>query len=247
MRRLKRSAQRAAAAAAASQGQQAVSTVFRFNASRRIPSWNCIARENSSGSLEEDALNDQLTVGIVAGPSSRSNRVSYRTLHDGSDSESESIDLNSWTRSGGPLMRTASAHKFVNFVHSLELDLECSRARPREDDAISTPVHANSRVTTPDRSSENTDSESRDSGNRAPASAAPASIMVSEGDLIQPERIENGIVFNVVRRDALNQIQRSSSDASEQQRSSSPEADVENLQMECCEDNASSASERDCV
>lgn len=249
MRRLKRSAQRAAAAAAASHGQQPTSTILRFSGSRRIPSWNCIARENSSGSLEDDAVADTAPTptSIHQG---RGNRVFYRSLHEGSDSESESIDLNSWTRSGGPLMRTASAHKFINFVQNLELDLEFNRIRRREEDADgltshsnSTPLHTSPRVTTPDRSSDNTDSESRDSSNRGIAAGVSASIIVSEGDLIQPERIENGIVFNVVRREALNQIQRSSSDVSEQQRNSSAAADVENLQMECCEDVSSTASE----
>ncbi|ONK78433.1 uncharacterized protein A4U43_C02F18710 [Asparagus officinalis] len=227
MRRLKRSAQRAAAAAAAataaSQGQQPINSTFRFNASRRIPSWNCIARENSSGSLEDEALTD--TAAIL-----RNNRVFHRSLHDGSDSESESIDLNSWTRSGGPLMRTASAHKFINFVQNLELDLDFNRVWPREEDPESLALRSN-------RSSDNTDSESRESSHRT------ASIMVSEGDLIQPERIHNGIVFNVVRREVINPIQRSSSE-SEQQQSSLAEADVENLHMESCED-VSSVSEHD--
>ncbi|GMP97610.1 hypothetical protein CsSME_00045790 [Camellia sinensis var. sinensis] len=47
MRRLKRSAERAAASS------HGLSSSVRFNASKRIPSWNCIARENSTGSLEE--------------------------------------------------------------------------------------------------------------------------------------------------------------------------------------------------
>jgi len=50
-----------------------------------------------------------------------------RNSHDGSESESETIDLNSWTRSGGPLMRTASADKFISFIHNLEIDTGLSR------------------------------------------------------------------------------------------------------------------------
>jgi TAG lipase / steryl ester hydrolase / phospholipase A2 / LPA acyltransferase len=49
LRRLKRSAERASA----SQGS---GPAIRFCPSRRIPSWNLIARENSSGSLEEEML-----------------------------------------------------------------------------------------------------------------------------------------------------------------------------------------------
>lgn len=146
-------------------------------------------------------------------------------------------------------MRTASANKFINFVQNLELDLEFNRIRLREEDAdgiaayLNSPsLHTSPRVITPDRSSENTDSESRESSTRGVPAGVSSSIMVSEGDLIQPEKIENGIVFNVVRRESLNQIQRSSSVDSEQQRNLSTEADVENLQMESC-DNESSASE----
>ncbi|KAJ6790605.1 triacylglycerol lipase SDP1 [Iris pallida] len=268
MRRLKRSAQRAAAAAAAassSHGQQPMAATLRFSASRRIPSWNCLARENSSGSLEEDLLVDpaaasysmQGTAGLVTGTSNRDNRVFHRSLIDGSDSESESIDLNSWTRSGGPLMRTASAQKFISYVQNLEVDSELNRTWSREDDADSLaghsnvmsaqmigrdPYYNNSRSTPLDRSAENTDSEPREFGNRASVQvAASTSIMVPEGDLLQPERIHNGIVFNVVKKEVLNLVQRNSSD-SDQQQDSSPEADVENVQMESF-DEASSLSE----
>ncbi|KAJ6802738.1 triacylglycerol lipase SDP1 [Iris pallida] len=251
MRRLRRSAQRAAAAAAgsSSHGRQAMTGTVRFNASKRIPSWNCIARESSSGSLEEDFLVDanstQPTTGHVAGMSNRDDRVFHRSWHDGSDSESESIDLNSWTRSGGPLMRTASAQKFINYVQNLELDSGINRTWSREDDTETTSqmvgtdsYYNNSRVTTPGRSAENTDSESREFGDRGVQVTASTSIMVSEGDLLQPERIRNGIVFNVVRKEVLNLAARSSS-GSEQQQDSSPEADVENLKMESCDDTSS--------
>ncbi|XP_068660561.1 triacylglycerol lipase SDP1-like isoform X2 [Aristolochia californica] len=167
MRRLKRSAERAAASS-----HGLASTVW-FSASRRIPSWNCIARENSSGSLEDlsDAAASFHQGGI--GHASTSGRTArfYRNMHDGSDSESESVDLNSWTRSGGPLMRTTSANKFIHFVQSLDLDSEINRQWAREDAIM--PV-------------------------------ASSSILVSEGDLLQPERIYNGIVFNVVKKEDKN-------------------------------------------
>ncbi|WOL11476.1 triacylglycerol lipase SDP1 isoform X3 [Canna indica] len=242
MRRLKRSADRAAA----SQGH---TTFMRLSASRRIPSWNCIARENSSGSLEEDVLVDAVaSIHQGTAPVGQSNRNSrtQRSMHDGSDSESESIDLNSWTRSGGPLMRTASAAKFINFVQNLEIESEFNRSREDEIDVVTTPSSSTGsqivgrdaccnspRVSTPDRSSENTDSEGC---SRVPL-AASTSITVSEGDLLQPEKIHNGIVFNVVRKETL-LVQRNSD--SEQ---SCREADEEHIHMENCD--ASSAS--DCV
>ncbi|XP_072998102.1 triacylglycerol lipase SDP1-like [Typha latifolia] len=249
MRRLKRSAERAAA----SQGY--ASSTGRFSASRRIPSWNCIARENSSGSLEEDVLADATGsvhqgAGLVAGPSNRNQRV-QRSVRDGSDSESESIDLHSWTRSGGPLMRTASADKFINFVRNLEIEAEFNRSWPREDenDAAANnsnslvaqlvgrdPYYNSSRVSTPDRSAENTDTESREIGNGNGSSrlslGASTSIMVSEGDLLQPARIHNGILFNIVKKETL-LVQRNGD--AEQHPSTSMEADVENIQIESCD------------
>jgi hypothetical protein len=84
---------------------------------RRIPSWNHLARENSCGSLDEvdlDGGHGQLG-GPWGGPSMRTLRP-VRITHDGSDSD-DNLDLshNSWTRAGGPLMRTASAAKFVMY------------------------------------------------------------------------------------------------------------------------------------
>lgn len=163
MRRLKRSAERAAAAVASPRGGGGLA---RFSASKRIPSWNVIARENSTGSLEEDLMADHAA----------RNWHALRCSHDGgSDSESDSSDLvQSWTRSGGPLMRTTSADKFVDYVQSLE---------------------ANTRTTNP-----TTSDDERDLSSRVPASA----IVVAEGDLLQPERVDDGsIVFNVVKRSAV--------------------------------------------
>lgn len=248
MRRLKRSAERAAA----SQGH---TNTFRFNASRRIPSWNCIARENSAGSLEEDGLVDAAAsvhqgTGLTGGPLNRSGHV-QRIVHDGSDSESDNTDLNylnSWTRCGGPLMRTPSANKFINFVQNLELEAEFNRPWSREDEAdaliahsnsmVRDPYRSNSRVTTPDRSSENTDSEP---GSNRFTVAACTSIMVSEGEMLQPERINNGIVFNVVKKEDL-LAQRNSDSV---HRGSSPDVDVENVQMEACDGSSDSDSIED--
>ncbi|KAJ3669230.1 hypothetical protein LUZ60_011180 [Juncus effusus] len=144
MRRLKRSSERAAAASSS----QAAKTLH-ISPSRRIPSWNRIARENSTGSLEDDLLADA-AASVHGGPGVKGK--SPRSGCESSDSESESIDLNSWTRNGGPLMRTSSAQRFVSYVQNLEVD---------------------------------------------------SGIVVSEGELLRPEKVDNGILFNVVRREAV--------------------------------------------
>lgn len=242
MRRLKRSADRAAAASS-----HGLANTVRFNASRRIPSWNCIARENSTGSLEEDLLTDvassvhQGVSGSLGGHTGRNPRT-HRNLHDGSDSESESVDLTSWTRSGGPLMRTTSANKFIDFVQNLDLDAELNRSGMGAPNSIVIQMvgmdqyYQNSRVATSDRSSDSPEMEQRDLNSRAPTNGS--SIMVTEGDLLQPEKIHNGIVFNVVKKEDL-----TLSNRSHESESYSPVAEC--VQLDCPEKelDASSASE----
>ncbi|CAL0326612.1 unnamed protein product [Lupinus luteus] len=194
MRRLKRSAERAASAS------HGLSTAVRFSASRRIPSWNCIARENSAGSLEDlndvnSSLHQVVSGSIAANGKSWKN---HRSIHDGSDSESESVDLNSWTRSGGPLMRTASANMFIDFLQNLDGDTELNRSIVAYDFQYHSP-----RLTAQDRNSE---TESDQIGNNV---VNGSSILITEGDLLQPERIHNGIVFNVVKREDLTPSHRS--------------------------------------
>ncbi|GER25812.1 patatin-like phospholipase domain-containing protein [Striga asiatica] len=154
MRRVKRSAERAASS---SSGGPHHGPTARFSASKRIPSWNVIARENSAGSLEDFPLTG-----------GRPPAAGHRP--EGSDTEPEpnaAADLTSWTRSGGPLMRTTSADRFVDFVQSLGGP---TGNGPEPDGGI----------------------------------RAGSSITVGEGELLQPERIQNGsIVFNVVRREDL--------------------------------------------
>lgn len=241
MRRLKRSAERAAA----SQGYGAT---VRLCPSRRIPSWNLIARENSTGSLEDEILaspnriNHQV-VGGIAGPSNRNDHL-QRSIHDSSDSESESIDLNSWTRSGGPLMRTASANKFISFVQNLEIDTEFRALSPRESgsDTVSPnnnnfspgdtidrgPVDNCTMRVNPYRSSGNSGCDPHDTTVPRSPFGLTTSIMVPEGDLLQPEKIGNGILFNVVRRDTL-----LASTSGVDPHGSSREADVETVPTEC--------------
>ncbi|KAK6124879.1 hypothetical protein DH2020_041382 [Rehmannia glutinosa] len=134
-----------------SRASHGLATTVRFNASKRIPSWNVIARENSTGSLEEDLLADvssSLQQGV--GGSSGRNWRTHRYALDGSDSESETADLNSWTRSGGPLMRTTSADKFVDFVQNLEVDSRMNRGMMGQMGGRDQ-IHQGLRVATPDR------------------------------------------------------------------------------------------------
>ncbi|XP_047321705.1 triacylglycerol lipase SDP1-like [Impatiens glandulifera] len=197
MRRLKKSAERAAAS---SHGLGTKTSVM-FNASRRIPSWNCLARENSAGSLEEEHLSD-----FNHGRNPRPPRKAA----DGSDTEPDSGDHIPWTRSGGPLMRTTSADTFVDYMHNLDMEgrlnltqgvLQSNLTVQVAGDHTSTTHHQDgSDGTSPSRTSD-IDSNQREFSNRV--LLCNSSIMVSEGDLLQPERRDNGIVFNVVKRGDL--------------------------------------------
>nr|XP_043622778.1 triacylglycerol lipase SDP1 [Erigeron canadensis] len=218
MRRLKRSAERASAT-------HGLTNMVRLNAYQRIPSWNCMARENSTGSLED--LSD-VTSSLHQGLGGRSWLLNHNA-HDGSDSESETAELNTWTRSGGPLMRTASADQFVDYVQHLDFDSPTNRAMP---------PNQNLRVTVipPDRCSD-IESDQREINNRV-----HTSITVSEGDLLQPAMIHNGIVFNVVKKGDLTPSNRSHD--SENHHSPSDMV-VECVQLDCPdkEMDASSGSE----
>ncbi|KAI8562387.1 hypothetical protein RHMOL_Rhmol03G0032200 [Rhododendron molle] len=237
MRRLKRSAERAAAS---SHG------LVRFHASKRIPSWNCIARENSTGSLDEDVLVDihQGGLGSTGSHSTRNSRIHRNVHHEGSDSESESADVNSWTRSGGPLMRTTSADTFVDYVQSLDIDGRLSKVHQPNDFLVQLvgkdPSDQNYRVATPDRSLD-VESDQRDFPNRVVANSS--SIMVAEGDLLQPERIPNGIVFNVVKKEDFTPTNRSHD--SENNSPSCTSVAEECTQLDCPEKEIDISSESD--
>ncbi|KNA16168.1 hypothetical protein SOVF_091360 [Spinacia oleracea] len=244
MRRLRRSAQRAAAAVASQTHTPNLSNTVRFNASKRIPSWNCIARENSTGSLDEEVLAEVASFQQAGGSSSSRHHRTFRNIHDSSDSESENIDLNTWTRSGGPLMRTASANMFIDFVQSLDMDAETKQSLTGHlNSAVMQTVSRESRGAALDRNSENADHELRDSGSRAGLSGS-SSITVTEGDLLQPERIHNGIVFNVVKKEDLTVSGRSNDSESY---TSLPSPADECVQIECPEreTDGSSDSEHD--
>ncbi|GAA0150809.1 esterase [Lithospermum erythrorhizon] len=236
MRRLKRSAERAAAA---SQGLPST----RFNASKRIPSWNVIARENSTGSLEEDLLADVSS--LQQGHPPRNWRTHRNNTHDGSDSEPESVDVNSWTRSGGPLMRTTSADIFIDLIQSLDADSKLNMNIVRPSNITIAPVgrdplnQASSRVTTPDRTSD-TEPDQRDYGMRVPFSSS--SIMVGEGDLLQAGMIGNGVVFNVVKRDDLTSSTRSQDS---EHNGSLQDSVAECVQLDCPEKEVDTSSVSD--
>lgn len=251
MRRLKRSAERAAAAAASHSFP--LPTTVRFNASKRIPSWNVIARENSTGSLEEDLLTEAASslhqgTGGSTGQATRNPRT-HRYIHDGSDSESECADLNSWTRSGGPLMRTTSADQFVDFVQNLEIDTRMNRGTMGHlsntgiQPATRDQMYHGLRVTTPDRMSSDTEYDQYGSRTPTPVGSS-SSMMVAEGDLLQPERIQNGIVFNIVRKEVLTPSGRNQESLSDLN-SSMHESVVECVQLDCPEKemDATSVSE----
>ncbi|RLN42063.1 uncharacterized protein C2845_PM01G15130 [Panicum miliaceum] len=189
-RRLKRSIERTAAA---SQGH---SNYVRLKTPRR----SCISRENSSESLSEEisavaTSSMQQGAVLIVGTPNISHHV-RRNSYDGSESESETIDLNSWTRSGGRLMRTASADRFISFIHNLEIDTEFSRPRTVEGDTTGIlsestfpidPCPNNSyRVATPDRCTGVSETESCHTAyTRASQASTPTSIAVSEGELLQ--------------------------------------------------------------
>lgn len=124
MRRVKRNAERVTS--------QGMGNALRFSGSKRIPSWNCMERESSWGSLDEDALTEHAARpgGPWGGSSGQSLKFS-RNNHEGSDSESENPDIGpSWTRIGGPLMRTASATKFIQ---SFDIDAEFNKQSTRDE------------------------------------------------------------------------------------------------------------------
>ncbi|XP_022742532.1 triacylglycerol lipase SDP1-like isoform X2 [Durio zibethinus] len=245
LRRLKRSADRAAAASASASSHGLASTA-RFNASRRIPSWNCFARENSTGSLEDltdvtSSLHQGLG-GSTGIPASARNLRAHHSTHDGSDSESESVDLHSWTRSGGPLMRTTSADLFIDFVQNLDVDAEVNKdlmAGPNSSGfqmGDGDPFSHSSRMTTADRGSDS-EFDQRDLENRTPVNCS--SIMVAEGDLLHIERMPNGLVLDVVKKVDLALSHRSHGSGNY-----SPDI-AECMQLDCPEKemDASSASE----
>ncbi|MCO5566297.1 hypothetical protein L7F22_019973 [Adiantum nelumboides] len=80
---------------------------------KRIPSWICLAwGENSTGNSEDEGTETVLPVGGPWGGASLRKTNAIRSSSDGSDGESgmDSFD-HSWTKAGGPFMRSPSANK----------------------------------------------------------------------------------------------------------------------------------------
>lgn len=178
MRRLKRSAERAAAFSAISSSppsKHLLAGANRFNASKRIPSWNCIARQNSSGSVDDDVLAEasRLYQHIVVGSGRNNNRTSNLSHSYDAGSECDSPEAEDWTRSGGPLMRTNSAQMFTDYVQNLDAA-----------DTEQTTIRASETETTV-------------------AASSSHSITVTEGDYLQTGRTQNGFVLNLVRGENL--------------------------------------------
>lgn len=135
-------------------------------------------------------------------------------------------------------MRTTSADKFIDYVQNLEIDTRMTRPPI----PLSAPPQAGVRDQVhQDRTPSDTENEPRDYSTRT--QAGNSSIMVGEGDFLQPERIQNGIVFNVVRKDAMTPSNRSHD--SEHNSSGYDSVAAECVQIECPdkEIDASSASE----
>jgi TAG lipase/steryl ester hydrolase/phospholipase A2/LPA acyltransferase len=103
-------------------------------------------------------------------------------------------------------MRTASANKFIDFVQSLDVDSEltkgfvCHPNSPGAQMGDRDLYNQISRLSTPDRNSES-EFDPRDFSNRI--SPGGSSITVTEGDLLQHERILNGFVLNVVKKEDM--------------------------------------------
>ncbi|EOA25141.1 hypothetical protein CARUB_v10018450mg [Capsella rubella] len=219
MRRLKRSAERAAAFSAISSSppsKHLLAGANRFNASKRIPSWNCIARQNSSGSVDDDVLAEasRLYQHIVVGSGKSSNNRTSNLSHSyEAGSEGDSPEAEDWTRSGGPLMRTSSAQMFTDYVQNLH-------AADPEQTTIG-------------------DSERAPEVELNVAASSSCSITVAEGDYLQTGRTHNGLVLNLVRGENL----RMNQDDSQNDYDESPES----VQLDSPEkdiiDGESSASE----
>ncbi|KAL3746542.1 hypothetical protein ACJRO7_015495 [Eucalyptus globulus] len=166
-----------------------------FNASRRIPSWNGLARKNSTGSLEEYIFNDVTSSLHPHGGGFHASRgLSGRNIrvhrHDESNNESENVDLNPWTSSGGSLMRTASANKFIDYVQNLDINVELKM--------LPSSNSINAQMGRDLFSSEGMEFDQKDLGTRN-----SSSITVNEGDLLHAKRVPDGFVLNVVRREDL--------------------------------------------
>lgn len=134
-------------------------------------------------------------------------------------------------------MRTTSADEFVDFVQNLDTDSKLNKAIR---------VFQNLRVST------DLEADQRDIHNRVHNGSG--SITVASGDLLQPERIHNRIVFNVVRKGDLTPSNRShdsennspSHSVAECVQLDSPEKDMDASSASECEDSEIAEPESRC-
>ncbi|CAA6654103.1 unnamed protein product [Spirodela intermedia] len=106
-------------------------------------------------------------------PSPPSPKVCNSPLGDGEADEAEAPT--SWTIRGGQLRKMASSRRLANFVQSLDIAA----------------VKASQKSTI--------EAEMREQENRVPHT--PNSIVIADGDLLQPEKVQNGFVLNVVKKE----------------------------------------------
>lgn len=83
------------------------------HAAKRIPSWICLAFDNSTGNSEDECAEPALPIGGPWGGTSFKKVKPVRSSVDGSDGESLDGFDQSWTKAGGPFMRTPSANKLI--------------------------------------------------------------------------------------------------------------------------------------
>lgn len=118
----------------AEQHTHTVSRFTRTSTTKRIPSWNCLAHVGSWGSLDEDGIAERMQAGGPWGGPSLHKLKQRCDRHDGSDSDSGAENMEpgnlSWTRVGGPLMKSASALKFVFEQDNDEGSAECLHMIP---------------------------------------------------------------------------------------------------------------------
>lgn len=228
MRRLKRSAERAAAFSAISSSPPSKHLLAgnnKFNASKRIPSWNCIARQNSSGSVDDDVLAEasRLYQHIVVGSGRNNNRTSNLSHSYDVGSDGNSPEAEDWTRSGGPLMRTSSAQMFTDYVQNLNAFDPESPTIGDSDRAPEIELNA------------------------AASSSSSCSITVTEGDYLQTGRTHNGLVLNLVKGENLRmnqEVEDSQNDGEtpESLQLDSPEKDIINGDSSASEDDDAQAN-----
>lgn len=203
MRRLRRIAEKAAGSS------RGLITAAKLSASRRIPSWNVLARENSTSSFEEDLQSVSDTSSFHRryggsgsngrGPSSRFRH--RRNLPDSSDTESEINSVYSSSRFGGPLMRNAATDKFAHSLPNLDNGAEQNRGLVDPNSVtlqigVNNPYPHNGRVAALERRSEDTEFDLDD---RVPTNGFCATR--TEGDLLQPEGTNNELMFNVIKEE----------------------------------------------